>query len=113
VVLDDRAANELTAKGRMIAQLVGREQIELQGPFVAREDFLATLTGGGPRAAVPQVMAGNTGTGPQAQAEVEAVLAGYDETGTISGAARLAFGGAGSGDHFYKTKAILEEQGRI
>lgn len=55
VVLDDKAANELTVKGRMIAQLVGREQVEIQGPFVSREEIVTALTGGGPREGLPSV----------------------------------------------------------
>jgi hypothetical protein len=53
VVLDDRAAGDLKDKGRAICQLTGREQLEIQGPFVSREDFLAALQGDGPQYQMP------------------------------------------------------------
>ena len=65
VVLDDRAASELTVKGRMWAQLVGREPMELQGPFVGRQEFLATLADGGPRQELPRPPAGDAGQAEQ------------------------------------------------
>ncbi len=54
VVLDDKAASELTHKGRMVAQLVGQEQVELQGPFVGRQELMEALGGGGPAWPVPE-----------------------------------------------------------
>jgi len=55
VVLDDKAAGDLVAKGRMQAQLAGQELAELQGPFVTRQEFMAALTGGGPAQGTPVV----------------------------------------------------------
>ncbi len=55
VVLDDRGANKLKDKGRMIVQLVGREQMELQGPFVTRQEFMRALDDGGPRRDLPSL----------------------------------------------------------
>ncbi len=107
VVLDDKAANELTVKGRMIAQLVGREQVEVQGPFVSRQEFMAALTGGGPREGLP-----TRSEAQSSEVDDELVLAAYERTGTIVGAAR-ALGSSGSGDHFYRAKEILQRHGRI
>lgn len=53
VVLDDKAASDLTEQGRMFAQLTGRPLIELQGPFVTRQEFMAALIGGGPKERAP------------------------------------------------------------
>jgi len=56
VVLDDRAASDLHDKGRAIVQIPGREQCEVMGPWVTREDFRRALSNGGPRHAMPVVL---------------------------------------------------------
>jgi hypothetical protein len=56
VVLDDKAASELTDQGRMYAQLVGRPLVELQGPFVSRQEFMQALANGGPRQDLPSLI---------------------------------------------------------
>ena len=55
VVLDDRAASDLTHKGRFFAQLEGQMLTELQAPYVGRDAFLNALTNGGPKLEMPEV----------------------------------------------------------
>jgi hypothetical protein len=53
VVLDDKSANELKQKGRMVAQLTGQELQELQGPYVSRQQLESALSNGGPAHDLP------------------------------------------------------------
>lgn len=57
VVLDDSGAAELHEKGRAKVQLVGTELLELQGPWVSKEEFVSSLSNGGPRYAMPVTLA--------------------------------------------------------
>jgi DNA segregation ATPase FtsK/SpoIIIE-like protein len=54
VVLDDKAASEIHAKGRAIVQMVGREQEQVLGPWVTRGEFIAALDGTGPQMDMPE-----------------------------------------------------------
>jgi energy-coupling factor transporter ATP-binding protein EcfA2 len=54
VVLDDRAAGDLGVKGRAIVQMDGRELCELQGPWIAKDRFIAALSNGGARYEMPE-----------------------------------------------------------
>jgi len=56
-VLDDSGAADLHEKGRAMVQLVGTELLELQGPWVSKEDFTRALSNGGPRHAMPVTLA--------------------------------------------------------
>jgi hypothetical protein len=59
VILDDRAASDLHDKGRAWVQMAGREMVELLGPWIARADFLAALSNGGPRCEMPTTLSGS------------------------------------------------------
>lgn len=53
VVLDDRRAGELSTKGRAWVQLTGRELVQIQGPWVSRNDLIRALQPGGPVKGMP------------------------------------------------------------
>jgi DNA segregation ATPase FtsK/SpoIIIE-like protein len=53
VVLDDRRAGDLNAKGRAWVLLSGRELVEVQGPWVSRNDLIRALQPGGPVGETP------------------------------------------------------------
>jgi len=53
VVLDDRRAGELKVKGRAWAQLTGRELVQIQAPWVTRNDLIRALQPGGPERGSP------------------------------------------------------------
>lgn len=53
VVIDDSRAADIRDKGRAVAQLVGTDLLELQGPWIAKDEFMAALAGGGPRYPMP------------------------------------------------------------
>ncbi len=103
VVLDDRAASELTQRGRMWAQLVGREQVELQGPFVGRQAFLAALDGGGPRQALPQ--AADDGTDDDQAEQIKTLHAQGESLRAIQ---KAVFGYAG-GAAYDQVKRVLRD----
>lgn len=109
-VLEDSAASDLDRKGRMIAQLVGREQAELQGPFVSKAEFLRTLTHGEPAEPTPEpdtteAAAQATGATPE---QVEQVRELWAHGVAVSAIAEQVFGARG-GAAFYRTKEILDE----
>jgi len=56
-VLDDSGAASIHEKGRAIVRLVGTELLELQGPWVSKDDFMSALGNGGPRHEMPVVLA--------------------------------------------------------
>jgi len=74
VVLDDRAASDLHDKGRAIVQIPGREQCEVMGPWVTREDFRRALSNGGPRHAMPVGLASEPEPSGPTDAQVLEVL---------------------------------------
>jgi len=53
VVIDDRGAAELAHKGRAICQFVGTDLMELQGPWVTKDEFMRALSNGGSKYAMP------------------------------------------------------------
>ena len=67
VVLDDGGASDIKAKGRALAQLVGRELQEIQGLYVSKSELAKVLAGGGPRYPMPEVDGNGDGNGSQEQ----------------------------------------------
>ena len=64
VLLQQGGAEALDARGRALASrcarqvwLPGRDLVEMQAPYISRQDILAAVTGAGPRQAVPEVAA--------------------------------------------------------
>jgi len=112
VVLDDKAAAEIHEKGRAIVQMVGHEQGEVQGAWVTREAFMAALSGGGARMAMPESgppqspTVRNTGQGGSKAAEVWGL---HEQGESDTAIARQVFG---HGNTFYieKVRAILQQQ---
>jgi len=97
VVLDDRAASDLTKKGRFFAQLEGQMLTELQAPYVGRDAFLNALTNGGPKLDMPQVSAQspNADDDPAAglsEDQIEMILGLVAEGQTDSAIAQQVFG---------------------
>ena len=95
--------------GRAIVRLKGRESdIQLQAPVVSRDEIDGLLAGqqGAQRGAPVEdldVMAKDD--------KAQAVINAYNETGSISGAARV-FGTPG-GNNFTKAKSILQNAGLL
>ncbi|MBU1879407.1 MAG: hypothetical protein KJ734_10695 [Chloroflexi bacterium] len=53
VLLQQGGAEALEARGRALAWLPGRDLVEMQAPFISRQDILAAVTGAGPRQSLP------------------------------------------------------------
>jgi len=65
VVLDDGGASDIRAKGRALAQLVGREMQEVQGLYVTKDELVKALVDGGPRYPMPEANGNGHGDGDQ------------------------------------------------
>ena len=74
VVLDDGGASSIKAKGRALAQLVGRELQEIQAAYITKDELAKVLTGGGPRHPMPKI-SGNGGTDPETVKRIKALHA--------------------------------------
>jgi len=74
VVLEDSGASSIRDKGRALAQLVGRELQEIQGPFITKDELAKALTAGGPHFPMPEA-SGNGGTDPNLVKRVKALHA--------------------------------------
>jgi len=53
VLLQQPGAEALDTQGRALAWLPGRGLVEMQAPYISRQDILAAVAGGGPRQALP------------------------------------------------------------
>jgi DNA-directed RNA polymerase subunit RPC12/RpoP len=108
-VLDDRAAGDLTVKGRCCVQLVGSELATLQGPWIERGDFLAALSNGGPSKAMPIVEA--LPNGPSSE-QVARVLEMHADGASKRSIQRAVFGYEG-GAAYNQVSDIIAQGGTI
>jgi S-DNA-T family DNA segregation ATPase FtsK/SpoIIIE len=99
-------AADLNVIGRALCIIPGNNRVEVQVPFVSKEEIINILTGqSGPKADLPI-----TDVEP-VDDKAQQVIDAYKETGTISGAARV-FGTPG-GNNFTKAKDILTQAGLL
>jgi len=105
VVLDDSAAGDLHDKGRAWAKLTGREMLEVQGPFVSREDFVRVLGNGGPKLAMPEPITARPPSGDPDQ--IAQVIELHNQGASMRAIERAVFGYTGGKAHDL-VKTIVE-----
>lgn len=54
VVVDDIGGSNLHIKGRALVQMTGRDLVEVQAPWVSRDDFERAMQGRGPAETIPE-----------------------------------------------------------
>lgn len=89
VVLDDSAASGIRDLGRAWVQLPRTELIELQGPWIEKQDMMRALSNGGPRYEMPAARQVEAALGKLAHNEVAEMVAAGESP---SGIAYAAFG---------------------
>jgi len=105
VLLQQGGAEDLEARGRALAWLPGRGLVEMQAPFISRQDILAAVTGNGPQWAPP------TADGDQAiDTERARRILALHEGGQSDTA--IAYEVYGHGNTFYirKVREVLRQQ---
>jgi hypothetical protein len=105
VVLDDRSAGDLHDKGRAMVQLVGTELQELQGPWVGRDDFIKSLSNGGPKYTMPVREAPAPRGGPTSE-QVRQVLEMHEQGESKRAIERAVFGFEGGAAYRQVTEIL-------
>lgn len=108
VVLDDGAAAGLTVAGRAMCQLTGQELVELQGPWIGRDDFVAALRNGGPRLPMPDVGMERRPPGLD-DGVVDGIVAMFEAGDSMTSIAGQMFGHS-NGFYIGKVREVLRQR---
>jgi len=107
--LQQGGAEALDARGRALAWLPGRDLVEIQAPFISRQDILAAVTGAGPRQDFPETDHEYDDQVHDNTTRVRRILELHDAGQSDTA---IAFAVFGHGNTFYirKVREVLRQQ---